>query len=339
MDNISALEWCDANMHNKYPIADDATTLSTTGIYLPSSFLVDVQIILPSMSDTDAAERLFISSIERHGEFLDVFLSYHTDADGDILCAAIDNIPLSLRNTSDLAKRTFNIRPAAMSSNELSALSGRAIVGTCVDMEWVGRLEFDYDATKLLSLRVYVVDTALRHITVCDSLGVRHTISDNFILEAGDGIDINVDYETLEDAGNTEEVPVITISKSSAPVEVSTSVTDTVMLDTVDDIVNAAMQKLGNPIRYINGIPANDEGRITIQGDDCTSISSSSSNVLTISNPCAKPCCTDMTVSDVRASLDMMNEAQDRLLSYYFALSDNINSMQARLASLILSVE
>lgn len=340
MSSISALEWCDANMHNKYPIADDATTLSVTGIYLPSSFLVDMQIILPGMDNEDAADRLFISAIEKHGDLLDVFLSYHTGtSEGDILCAAIDNIPLSLRNTSNLADRTFSIRPVAMSSSKLSMLSGRAIIGSCIDMGWVGRLEFSYEATKLLSLRVYVVNTSFQHITVCDSLGVRHTISDNFILEAGDGIDINVEYGTLDGDDSSAQVPVITISKSGVQREVSVDGTDQTTLGSVDDVVNTILQKLGNPVRYINSIPANDDGEITIQGDDCTQIAGSSAHVLTISNPCAKPCCTDASVADVRASLDMMNEAQTRLLSYYFALSDNINSMQARLASLILSVE
>lgn len=342
MDNTAALEWCDANMHNKYPIADDASTMSTTGIYLPSSFLVDIQLLLPGASDEDAANRLYISAIERYGDTLDVFISYHTDADSDDeVCAVADHIPLSIRNTASIDSRTFEIRPTRLTGATIPSVSGRLIVGSCIDMLWVGRLEFDYEATRLLSLRVYVVGTALDYIKVKDSLGVEHVISDNFVLEAGDGIDIKVEYGSASDDGDESDVsslPVIVVSKASASDTVSANPGADGDIASVDELISIVRQVLGDPICKINGIPPDSSGNFTLQAGTCVNISDSGSRLL-ISNPCSQPCCTEGTVSDVRASLDVLAEAQTRLLTYYTTMSNNVNAMQARLASLIASVE
>ena len=44
----NSLEWLNSNMHRNYPIVDNTVVeANTPGVYLPSSFLVDLQLIVP----------------------------------------------------------------------------------------------------------------------------------------------------------------------------------------------------------------------------------------------------------------------------------------------------
>ena len=138
-------------------------------------------------------------------------------------------------------------------------------------------------------------------------------IDHDFIIRATDGVTLNV--SSTEDG-----VPVLVISPS----------------DTVEALVNQIKTELGNPIYSISGAtPApNGDGSISLVGNDCVSVSNSDHG-LSISNPCAKPCCDDADTQAVSNALQALDDAKNRLEAYYQALATNINTMQARLSSLI----
>ena len=237
-----------------------------------------------------------------------------------MVCATTGDIPATTVNTDSLASRTYTISAVGNSPGGIQALdnlSGRLIVGSCIDMTDMGTLTFAWEATKIIDVRVYMYDTGVKSMTFMNSSG-SYVMYDDVTIAAGDGIDFQVN-------GNT--VTVIRV-----PTEEETSGG----LTSVNDVLGKLYQELGSPIRLINGLAPDDNGNFVLDGGDCVDVTNRTGGVI-ISNPCAQPCCDDTSVGDVRASLDLLEDAQKRLEAYYEALTININAMQSRLASLIAS--
>ena len=72
----NSLEWLNSNMHRNYPIVDNTVVeASTPGVYLPSSFLVDLQLIVPYVEGLDAS-KFFISSVTRNADSFQITIGY-----------------------------------------------------------------------------------------------------------------------------------------------------------------------------------------------------------------------------------------------------------------------
>lgn len=325
-----AYEWLDGNMHRNYPVSDSCTCLSNSGILLPSSFLVDMDITVPAAAN-GSPDRFFISAIMRHGDSVTVEISYHSDT-VDILCAKSDPISLALRNTDTIEgtpSRTITLNSVLISQSNndyawLGSLSGSLIVGSCIDMSQLGNLTFQYAAAQILSVRVHRVPAGISSITAIDHAGGSINIRDNLVIQAGEGVDLSyyTDYETGEHI-----LEISRIEPASAT-----------QYTTLEDIVDAALAQIGQPITRINGIAPDADGNLTIQGDDCTVVEPNGAGLF-IQNSCAKPCCTsgDDGSADIQAAVDTMQESMGRLQEYYTALTQMVNLLQAKLASLIVS--
>lgn len=70
------LEWISANMTRNYPLSDDASGISSTGLMLSSALLVDLFIYAPPSADATFSENFFISSIKAAGDVLAIEISY-----------------------------------------------------------------------------------------------------------------------------------------------------------------------------------------------------------------------------------------------------------------------
>lgn len=340
MPTTDALEWLDGNMHRNYPIADSCTCESASGIVLPSSFLADIDINVPLTADSTANERFFVSAVLRHGAYVSVEISFRTADGTDIVCAMSDPISLALRNTDPITgdqangvpSRTIALAPVAVADGDykwLESLTGSLVVGTCADMQDTGNLTFPFlrdgnEVSTILSVRVHLVDAGITSITAIGTNGTTSVIHNNMILQAGDG----VDFETSTAADGT---PVLLIKR------VSTAADSQPRYTSVEDVIDAVFAQIGQPITSINGLPPTEDGNFEIAGDDCTAVSESGEHSLFIQNPCAKPCCTDDTPEDVEAAIATLTEGEARLQEYYQSISALVNSLQARLASLIVS--
>lgn len=337
MSNIQdALEWLDGNMHRNYPIAESCTCISNSGILLPSTFLADMDIVVP-VAANGSSDKFFISAIMRHGDSVTVEISYHA-ASGDILCARSNPISLSLRNTDPVEgddtqnppvpSRMLELNAVSVNDTDykwLESLSGSLIVGSCIDMEPLGNLTFPYmtngqGVSLILSARVHRLPAGISSITAVDSNDGSTVIRDNFVIQAGDGIDFDVYRES-----GTMVLDIRRVTTSSG-----------VQYSSIDDIINAVFNQIGQPITRINSIAPDADGNFNIQGDDCTSVEANG-NGLFVRNPCAKPCCGDDTPDDIQTAIDTLESGMSRLQSYYESLSNMVNSLQARLSSLIVS--
>lgn len=335
-----AYEWLDGNMHRNYPIADSCTCEASSGVVLPSSFLVDMDINVPLTSDSTANERFFVSAILRHGAYVTVEISFHTGAGTDVVCARSDPISLTIRNTNpitgdsgnNIPSRTITLAPVAVADTDykwLESLTGSLVVGTCVDMQDIGNLTFPYqrnsqEVSTILSVRVHLVDAGITSITAIGTDGTESVIRNNMKIQAGEG----VDFEVGTDSNGT---PVLLVKRIADTYEVSSGYTS------VEQVIDAVFTQIGQPITTINGLPPTEDGNFEISGDDCTTVTESGEHSLFIQNPCAKPCCTDDTPEDVEAAIATLTEGEARLQEYYQSISTLVNSLQAKLASLIVS--
>lgn len=320
-----ALEWCDQNMHNNYPLVDSAQGISTSGVVLPSSFLVDFQLIVPHLFEPDCASRFYISSIIRNASSFQIELSYFLSADEPIVCAKSEEISIDLRNTSTIEDRTIALFPVS-NYQGLNHLLGYFIIGSCVDMQNIGSLQFTHSNANLLSLRVYITDIELSNITIQTSNDDKIKISEDFIIRAGDGIGLSLTEEYNEELNvnmpilNIFRVPTIAESESK--------------YQSIQDVIVGTKEALGEPILRINGIAPDRNGNFTVTDGDCVNIKNNS-NGITINNPCSQPCCSENSIEDVQNAISLLEQAQERLQSSYESMAININAIQARLSSLI----
>lgn len=340
MSNVQdAYEWLDGNMHRSYPIAASCSCVSNSGVMLPSTFLADIDISVPAAAN-GADDRFFISAILRHGDSVTVEISYQ-GANGPILCARSNPVSLSLRNTDPIdgddtqnppvPARRIELNAVSVSDNDykwLESLSGSLIVGSCIDMQHLGNLTFPFsvdgqEASSIISVRVHRVPAGIASVTAVDSSGVSTVIRDNFVLQAGDGVDFDV-YRDQQTGSMVLEV--FRTQPTSGGMQYSSAA----------DIVNAVFSQIGQPITRINGIAPDSDGNFTLQGDDCTSVEANGNGVF-VRNPCAKPCCGDDTPEDVQAAIATLESGMARLQEYYESLGNMVNGLQARLSSLIVS--
>lgn len=321
---INNVEWLNNNMHRNYPLKDDCSAISSTGMYMPTSFLVDMNISISDTGDDSANLRFFLSRIINTGINAKVVISYQSPAGLFFECLISEDIPLSLTASDSIEDRLFNLVPTSTIPDEyidvFNTAKANLIVGTCSDIYISGGMEFDYDTAVISPMTINIVSinktSTIDSVTFLDYNGNEiGTVTDDFVIQAGNGIDISIDY--------SGEFPVVSIHRVE---DSSTSIMS------VDDIVNAVKTSLGNPITSINGVtPIN--GNVTILGQSCTTITSGAGSI-SISNPCSQPCCTGNEAEN-NAAINTLNDYATRLIQYFESMSTIVTSLQSRLSALI----
>lgn len=331
--NYNALEWLNQNMHSNYPIVDSCVVKSTTGEYLPSSLIVDLSLVMAPLPDTDAYSRFFISAIERAESTIRIAISYKPPGGDAFVCAVSGAIPLALRAGSSIEEKTFMLVPSGTTIPEaykqLLGITGMLVIGTCLDIQNKGSYYMDYADATILSTRIIQIPAGLQSVTVKNSEDdTLDVFTDNFIIRAGDGIELEVIDSLLP--GSSDVVKTLVITR------VPTKEESLASYQTVGDVTAAVEEALGPPIKKINGISPDSAGNVNIIGADCTDVTGTPAG-LTISNPCSKPCCGESSTQDIATAIHAYEDITNRLVNYYEAIANNVNAMQSRLASLIAS--
>lgn len=331
----NSLEWLNGNMHRNYPLVDSMVAESTSGVALPSSFLLDMQLIVPYVEGIDSA-RFFISSVVRSASSLQITIGYmlsdpsQSNAREGFDCAVSAAIPTDLVYTGDLdGSHIVKLSAITSETEELSGsytygipeayaalrnIRGVLYIGSCADMLSIGALRFHYEHAAIMQTCVYVEDkaAAVQSLRIRDSHGNEGVFTDDVTIKLDPAL-----VATIED-------DVVTIALNS---------------NSMASVVDEALEKaLGNAILLINGRGPDSTGDFKITGEDCTIVDNVEHGIA-ISNPCAKPCC-DQNGTDsaeiIQALTDLSN-AKQVLNDYYTDLSTKVNSMQARLSALIAS--
>lgn len=333
----NSLEWLNGNMHRNYPLVDSMVVKSTTGAYLPSSFLIDLQLIVPFVEGIDSA-RFFISSVVRNASSIQVTIGYmisdpeNSNARQGFDCAVSAAIPLNLQYTGadldgshvvKISAITAEVAPVSPSYTygipagyeALRNIRGTLYIGSCADMSNIGAMKFYYENAAIMQTCVYVEDkeAAIQALRLTDTHNTDSVFTNDVTLHLGDGLVADV------------------IDKNNVNITIDPELV-------ISKINEALAGVVGNAIKSINGVKPDALGDFQIVGQDCTLLDKQQSGI-SISNPCAKPCC-DQDGADseeiIRALTDLTN-AKEVLNNYYTDLATKVNSMQARLSALIAS--
>lgn len=321
-----ALEWVNQNMHRNYPVVDGCVMRSSDGLYVPTSFLADASIAVPAVA-SDMTSRFFISRIYRVAGGFKVDISFD-GSNGDIFKVAESAvIPAAVSAGDSVAAKTVALSASTSTIPDafrgLRALTGCLIIGSCADMGSCSEYQLDVATGLLMPVCIHIMsEPGIRSLTVIGASGTKTVLTDDFDLVAGDGIDFSVNTS----GGSTELV----ICRAASIAEQNARYTS------LDALVAAVYTALGTPVRTVNGVEPDENGNVSVTGLDCTEVSVAG-NGITISNPCAKPCCSETTAEDIDTALDSMEESRKRLTEYYETLSGAVNSLQLKLASLIAS--
>ena len=333
----SSLEWLNSNMHRNYPLVDSMVVQATNEIYLPSSFLVDLQLVVPYVEGVDSAG-FFISSIVRNATSFQVTIGYMTNTDTSSIrqgfdCAVSAAIPIDLiagdsYDTNDHVIPVSAITTAATdvgpsykygipdSYAAMRGMRGLLYVGSCADMGNISAMNFLYEHSAIMQTCVFVESKSesLESLRIVDRYGTDAKFTEDATLILGTGIKADITGSTV----------TLRIDSDYA-------------IDRINDMLSSA---IGNAIKTINGMPPDENGAFYIEGLDCTNIEPvQTGNGITISNPCAQPCCDagGADTAEINTALADLTAAKDVLNNYYSDLATKVNLLQARLSSLIAS--
>ena len=314
-----SLEFLNQNMHRNYPLLDTQVVTSEDGVYLPSSFMVDLKMSIPcKLGNTDiAATRFFVSAVTRYSASVQVVISYQYDAEHSFECACSPEIVLA----DGSYPAVVTLTPAAGIPSDakwdpLRSLTGELWIGSLQEMANLSSMKFTYEHAAInptLITKIVRVDEIVSSVDVMVGDTLLGTVSGAVKLKAGDGISFELDTDTNE----------LTIKVDDAWLE-----------DQIQDI----MTDIGTPLRSINGVTPDSAGNLNIGGMDCTDVNNVAYGIA-ISNPCSRPCCGDDSgdVADIKASQELLKDQVERLTQSMNAFIISLNNVETRLPSLVAS--
>lgn len=316
------IDWINTRAAQSFPLSQTASGLDKNGNRLPDSFLLDLQLLLPSKYDQDLSGAFYISSIQDRSGTFTVVISYHpanapANSSQDIQCAICSGISKSLTVTSSITERTYVIVPLQTNTGLLqqnpwlNKITGNLCVGNTATYTG-GSMFFLYDGSVIHSSCIkFMGGDHLEGIKIGEQLltGVVQFV-------AGQGISFTVQ-------NNTVKISVDQIALQNKWNDIVT----TYFSDNYDQPLT--------PIKTINGLQPDANGNITITGLECVQVSNLSHGI-SIKNTCARPCCTvDSSLQNLQASLKVMQQEQQILRDYYINMSTVVNYMQANLSTLM----
>ena len=318
------LEFLNQNMHRNYPIQDTCIVKTANNVYLPSSFLVDCQIIVPCLADQQSGidtGRFFVSSVQQYTSSVQVIISYQPENADPFSCAASAAIVLS-DEAQPPYPATVSLTPAAGIPDDeawdpLRKLTGTLWIGSTAGMSNLGTLAFAYADAALRStcvIRNLIVTDIVTTLTIVDANGTPiETLSGDVTLQAGEGIDITLEGGTLSISANEGWIR----SK-------------------IQNILTTA----GSPIQTINGQSPDNNGNFTISGLDCLSVESfPGTSGIGVSNTCSKPCCGEDSgdLAEIKNSQENLRGKINRISENLNSFINSINNVETRLPSLVAS--
>lgn len=168
--------WYDQNEERQYPLADDATVTSTSGVRLPDALIVDLVLSAPV---NVAPETIFLSEVKGFGAGLTLSFSVGSTV------VAVATIPSSHARFDNYA----------VSAQNSSGISGRIVIGDPAALAElsVQDLVFDLAAGKLALPVVKPKLGGISSLSIKTSDGVTHALTGDVVLQAGTNFAVSID--------------------------------------------------------------------------------------------------------------------------------------------------
>lgn len=254
------LEWLNHNRQRRYPLADTALPVDTSGVFrLPDDFLVEVDLPLPS-SLTLSPQRLFIDQLSAFAGGYSLRFAYQPPTG--------PSVPLAQALVPEPVPMYQSVAIVGIAPYE--DIIGKLTVGVLdsINQQPAGFWQFQYPATAL--------------DPDCVRLQLRSISALRVVSAGGSSMRLTGEVELV--AGrNCQLVPVSTSTGIGVQIHFIQGAGTVEDCACVDDAQ-------AQPILRINGIAPTASGDFTLLGSSCVEVQAVE-NGLRLVNRCAQPCC------------------------------------------------
>lgn len=302
-------EWRNTNAHRQFPLDDSSSGKDASGNFIiPPALLVDLRVDAPHDSDP--------------GEF----------AVTKVLVSGVNiRVEISYLLPTPFVIGTFTLSPGAFAKE--SSMAGestedpiwRGLAGTIAQgyldeaLKSPGDWDIPVENGRINPACVRIGPSGVRALVV-DGVPLYGTV----VLRAGANVSID---RSVDEDGND----ILNISSASPETGL--------VIRNDQELLDALIDRFGEPIRTINNIPPNEYGNFDIFGADCVSVDPGS-GAITIKNPCGDPCCDkEEYLGALYEALNDLNARYSRLVQFEDAMTDSVNMMQNKLGVLHMGLQ
>jgi hypothetical protein len=302
MSGIIGTEWLNTNSLRNYPLSQVATQAATNSSFeLPDSVFVDMKLAVPYIDGMHPAN-FYISSITVYPQGFVFEIGY----DGSFTVPSIAvSAPIGFSGFTQYSSVVIN-GVTNSSTYDFSQISGVAVLSDITALQNnVGTTTFNKDGTRLESTVISFGPRRISGIRVINSGFTTPVLSGQISLESGSNHSIQVtsspSYSSLK--FNAIDGGGLTASCGC------------------NDIT------LNPCIRTINNVSGDAQGNLVIAGGDCIKVDNTSEG-LSISDTCAKPCCGCNELQVVVGDVSTMSTQLNALALQISQLASEVNQLQ-----------
>jgi hypothetical protein len=303
------IEWLNLNGQRKYPLADDASAVSSDGGFtVPDDFIVELDLAVHSGMDVTPGN-FFIQTLSAYGTGFMVVVGYQPASGGAV------PVPVA---TATIASQ-FHTR------NKVYALGGIAPFDDAVGKIAIGRLDnvqeqaagmfaFTFPATRLDPDAVRPLLRGVSSIVVVNNGQRSRPIYGDVELVAGS----NVQIVPTQVAGQMPRIRFDAISG----------------VGLIDPCACVGADAVKPPIRTINGIAPSAAGDFVLAGDKCIAVAPVSNGVR-LSDTCAKPCCGCAELEVITRELETLKAEAEAITQF----ANKLDSATAIMSDVVLGAK
>jgi hypothetical protein len=296
MSLIRNLEWLDHNSQRNYPLENQVTGVDTTASFtLPEDLIVGLQFAIDFALNVDPA-KFFIKTVANLGAGVQITLGY--DADG----GAVDVATALVSRSAHTKYRSYVL----LGLGDYENSRGQIQIGTLdsLDGQPSGEFSFDADATRLEPDAIRPSVSGVASLQVQNGAELSAKLTGHVRLVAGR----NTRLRVVQSVGNPSQIIFDAIEGAGL----------------TEDCV--CTDELSDPIRTIQGVPADGSGNFQFVGDECLEFSAIN-NGLRADDVCSEPCCGCTELAAITQALEAFGSRATTLENFLVSLEARVTQM------------
>lgn len=297
-------DWLNANSGRAYPLAENASRMSTSGgVVIPDSLIVAAQI---NMLPAYATGTFFIKEVSVSAAVISVVVGFKPET-GDARQVGRIVIPVS--------SHSLNTSYAFVGQGEDSSVIGSLTIGSLTDTlnEVPGVVGFDPIATPFEVSALFISSPALEAVEIYNGGSLLDRFSRVLKLRAGENIRLSL----VDDDPNVIRIDAIPGENLIEP----------------DQCENAV--PLPPCIRTINGQPPDENGNFTIDGGKCIDVQATP-GLIVLKDLCSQSCC---GCSELEALVAGLSSLETQIASLRTQISSVVGQQTQMLSNLVSNLQ
>jgi hypothetical protein len=292
-------EWLSHNANRRYPLADDAEGVDTSGSFrLPSSFLVELDLPVHAGLNTGPAG-FFVQSVAAYAGGYGVVIAYQPDGDDPITVA------------SALIPRQGFVRNSTFTLGGVGTFEdtvGKLVIGRLddIDDQPPGFWQFTLETGRLDPDAVRPIIRGVSSIVCVNGSQRSAPLYGDIELVAGSNFQLVPIVQDGQD-------PVIRLNAISGE-------------GTVQDCVCEGDSAQTSPITRLNGVTPTNSGDFAFVGSDCVEVEAID-NGIRVRNSCAQPCCGPAELERITTDLERFGSQAASVEEFVGRLRTSVDTM------------